>query len=612
VCSAIPLRSLSKGHSGARWRESRREGTQAGTPLALLIGSDTGTAVELGARVRANLESRNYEVTVMELDEVDLSSLSEFKLAMVLCSTAGEGDMPGNATGFWEAVNAPDLDPQCLAGLEFSVFGLGDRGYKHFNFAAKEVERRMTELGAVKTQECGLGDDQDADKYETAWEEWYPEWIKVNKAPAAKDEHLIPAPMFELEELPAGSYDYQVVKAPGTTKMVMTRNTRLTPKDYDRDIRHLQFDLGDTNFSYLLGDALSLYPHNNPELVAGFLDFYHLQPEDLWQVSAVKEVDKRRASAYRRPLTTRQIFTEIVDLFGRPTRSFYKQLAKFAVDPKEKAELDLLVSDSDDGKAAYLKLVEETYTFADVLQRFRSAKPPMEHLLSLVPCIKPRLYTIASSQRFHNTMVELMIVINDWTTPSGKHQIGTSTDYVRLLEHDGDKPMDIWCGLTSGSFHFPTDRTTPMVMTGLGTGLAPFRAFAQEWDFWNQQGQQTGDMWLFYGCRQRAKDFCFATELEDWERRKLITHLRPACSRDQKEKIYVQTRMQEPGCGEDLYDALVTKKGYFYLCGQAGQLEIDIQSAIKKAIKTGGHSDEETEAIFGTMVEEGRYNLELY
>ena len=40
----------------------------------------------------------------------------------------------------------------------------------------------------------------------------------------------------------------------------------------------------------------------------------------------------------------------------------------------------------------------------------------------------------------------------------------------------------------------------------------------------------------------------------------------------------------------------------FYLCGQAGQLEIDIQSAVKKAIKTGGHSDEETEAIFGTMV----------
>ena len=49
-----------------------------------------------------------------------------------------------------------------------------------------------------------------------------------------------------------------------------------------------------------------------------------------------------------------------MDIFGRPTRSFYKQLAKFAVDPTEKAELDLLVSDSDEGKAAYLKLVEET------------------------------------------------------------------------------------------------------------------------------------------------------------------------------------------------------------------------------------------------------------
>ena len=39
------------------------------------LGSDTGTAIELGARVRANLESRNYEVTVMELDEVRRASL---------------------------------------------------------------------------------------------------------------------------------------------------------------------------------------------------------------------------------------------------------------------------------------------------------------------------------------------------------------------------------------------------------------------------------------------------------------------------------------------------------------------------------------------------------
>lgn len=36
------------------------------------------------------------------------------------------------------------------------------------------------------------------------------------------------------------------------------------------------------------------------------------------------------------------------------------------------------------------------------------------------------------------------------------------------------------CGLTSGSFNFPEDRRTPMIMSGLGTGLAPFRAFAQE------------------------------------------------------------------------------------------------------------------------------------
>jgi len=117
-------------------------------------------------------------------------------------------------------------------------------------------------------------------------------------------------------------------------------------------------------------------------------------------------------------------------------------------------------------------------------------------------------------------------------------------------------------------------------------------------------------MWLFYGCRNQAKDYCFADELADWETRGLITHLRPAFSRDQKEKIYVQTRMSQVSL--ELYDDLVTKKGYFYLCGQAGQLEIDVQNAIKKAIKVHGATDEEVEAEFAKMVDEGRYNLELY
>ena len=124
-----------------------------------------------------------------------------------------------------------------------------------------------------------------------------------------------------------------------------------------------------------------------------------------------------------------------MDILGRPNKHFYKNLARFATDEAEKAELQLLVTDSEEGKAAYKALADETVTYVDILQKFKSAHPPLEHLISMIPAVKPRLYSIASSPRFMPDHVELMIVINDWVTPSmngdwSNPRIGLNTDYI--------------------------------------------------------------------------------------------------------------------------------------------------------------------------------------
>merc|ERR1719447_2420247 len=116
---------------------------------------------------------------------------------------------------------------------------------------------------------------------------------------------------------------------------------------------------------------------------------------------------------------------------------------------------------------------------------------------------------------------------------------------------------------------------TPMLMAGLGTGLAPFRAFAQERRWMQEvQGKETGPMWLFYGCRYKAKEYVFGDELESLAKEGIITELRPAFSRDQKEKIYVQNRITE--AGSRIYEDMIEKSGYFYICGQAGETETSI------------------------------------
>ena len=90
-----------------------------------------------------------------------------------------------------------------------------------------------------------------------------------------------------------------------------------------------------------------------------------------------------------------------------------------------------------------------------------------------------------------------------------------------------------------------------------------------------------------------------------------MTELLPAFSRDQKQKIYVQHRMLENK--DKLYVDLVQKEGFFYLCGQAGQLEVDVRNALVKTIESGtGCSNEEAKQKFQELDEQGRYCLELY
>merc|ERR1719199_2251924 len=112
--------------------------------------------------------------------------------------------------------------------MKHSTFALGDRGYRHFNSAGKAVDNKLVELGSQRMQEVGLGDDQDDDKYDTAYEEWLPEFWKIQNAPEPKDDHLIPEPSFKLNELPARDWTYKQTMPPGTKMITLEENRRIT------------------------------------------------------------------------------------------------------------------------------------------------------------------------------------------------------------------------------------------------------------------------------------------------------------------------------------------------------------------------------------------------
>jgi pyruvate dehydrogenase (NADP+) len=601
-----------------KWLEERYKpkllGAEGSTPLSILVGSDTGTTTELSVRMADLCRDRNFNVTLLDLDEVSPEMLQSMENVVIMCSTAGEGDMPATAHSFWENISAAELPADYLANTNISVFGLGDTGYRHFNQAAKDIQSRLVALGAKESIPLGLGNDKDDDKYETAFSAWLPEFWKFQNAPESEAEKHIPETIIKME--PVANPDqvrYLPIQPPKTKMLTLEKNVRITPSDYNRCIRHLVFDVEGKDFSYLLGDALTVYPDNDPAKIIEFLEWYGADTKTVFEISGLKKLDPRRAASFKHPMTTTQLFNEVVDILGRPNKNFYKQLRKFATESGDIAALDAILDESAEGAAKYAEMTAETVTYAEVLQKFPSAKPSVEHLVSLIPCIKPRLYSIASSQRLVNDKVELVIVILDWKTPSGKVQRGLSTNYIDRIATDrlGAKATyEVPCSVTPGTFKFPTSLMQPYVMTGLGTGLAPFRAFIQERAYFKRKGEECGPMWLFYGCRYKAKDYIFGDELEAYHKEGVLTELRPAFSRDQKEKIYVQHRMRE--VKDRLYEDLIAKNGYFYLCGQAGQLERDVRSALTDAFANGQLSAEEASKKFEEFDASGRYCTELY
>merc|ERR1712098_367133 len=101
----------------------------------------------------------------------------------------------------------------------------------------------------------------------------------------------------------------------------------------------------------------------------------------------------------------------------------------------------------------------------------------------------------------------------------------------------------------------PEDHSQPVLLSGLGTGLAPLRAFIQDRVYAKGQGENVGDMTLYFGARHEKTEFSYQEEFEEYQARGILTNIRTAWSRDQAHKIYVQDKIREDP--ELVYHALI-------------------------------------------------------
>ncbi|OGE51613.1 hypothetical protein PENARI_c013G05359 [Penicillium arizonense] len=378
-------------------------------------------------------------------------------------------------------------------------------------------------------------------------------------------------------------------------------NRRLTPTTYDRNIFHIEFDLGNTGLKYDIGEALGVHAENDPADINKFIEFYGLDPD------AVVEVPSREDPAVLENRTVYQALIQNVDIYGRPPKRFYEALAEFATDEKEKKDLQTL--GGPDGATEFKRRAEvDTITFADVLLEYPSAHPDFHEIVRIVGPLKRREYSIASCQKVTPTTVALMIVAVNWTDPSGRDRFGLATRYLSRLR--AGSPITV--SVKSSVMKLPPKSTQPIIMAGLGTGLAPFRAFVQHRALEKAQGKEIGSVLLYMGSRHQREEYCYGEEWEAYQEAGVITLLGAAFSRDQPEKIYIQDRMRQSL--PEIIQAYIREEGAFYLCGPTWPVP-DVTAVLEEAIATEAKNTGkkvDTRKEIEKLKDEERYVLEVY
>lgn len=379
-------------------------------------------------------------------------------------------------------------------------------------------------------------------------------------------------------------------------------NKRLTPAEYSRNIFHIEFDITGTGLTYDIGEALGIHGKNNEKAVEDFLEFYGVEGETL-----IEKTHKEDPTLLE-SRSARQILTENVDFLGKPPKRFYESLTPYAEDKAEREALEKLASPA--GAEDLKKRQDVDFcSYWDILEEFPSARPPFEVLVCLISPLKRREYSIASSQKMHPNAVHLLIVVVDWVDPRGRSRFGHCSKYLSDLSI-GD---ELVVSVKPSVMKLPKLTEEPIVMSGLGTGLAPFKAFIEE-KIWQQaQGHQIGEIYLFMGSRHKKEEYLYGELWEAYMDAGVLTHIGAAFSRDQPEKIYIQDKIRSTI--EELTDAIVTKHGSFYLCGPTWPVP-DITACLEDIVQNGakreGKTIEDVAKVVEDMKEDGRYILEVY
>eukprot|EP00956_Cyclotella_meneghiniana_P000944 scaffold1128_cov25-Cyclotella_meneghiniana.AAC.3 len=522
------MQVLATRAAGYKSFSSKEEAT-----VKVLFASETGTAEKLA---RDFADACTLASGADSLNDVDVDDIDGFTTVFFV-ATCGQGEMPQNAKPFYKML--ADRTEPFQEGTKFSVMGLGDSSYYFFCKAAHGIEKEMLRLGAESLTSLGLGDDSAQDGFGEGLHAWLDDiWPALDLSQPNEVPHILPvdlklskrAILKDEEDQDALAQYFEFV---GSTNLCISDIKQLSEEGHNRDFISFTFDIGD-KLSYELGDSLEIFPVNDPARVAEFLHSYSSDFDERTQLATFEEDESVR---------------------------------KLMLDKKN---LGTLAS-------------KKGVTYADLLVEYKSAHPPIAALLSMIPLMKSRAYSITSSPTATPNKIELCILIDTWWCEEGM-KYGLTCDMMRKL-CVGDS---IRCRVKPGSME-PPRHDQPVVCVGIGSGISPHLSFLRDRVHAAENGIVVAPFSLYFGNRFEKREFLYRTELESivakhgsWFK------LHTAFSRDTAgKKVYVQDLV---AVQKDAYCNLVESPGMLYICGNRN-LPKPLMESLKKSFALGMKPD---------------------
>ncbi|MER1291974.1 assimilatory sulfite reductase (NADPH) flavoprotein subunit [Bacillus sp. C1(2022)] len=541
--------------------------------VTILFGSQTGNAQGLAENAAKTLTERGFQVTVSSMSDFKPNQLKKLKNLLIVVSTHGEGDPPDNALSFHEFLHgrrAPKLDD-----LRYSVLALGDTSYEFFCQTGKEFDQRLGELGGTRLHprvDCDLDYDEPA----AAWLDGV-----ISSLNEGQEQGASAAPAQTAAPQAAGGVTVYSRKNPFRAEVL--ENLNLNGRGSNKETRHLELSLEGSGLTYEPGDALGIFPENDPELVDMLLK------ELKWDPNAAVAVDQGENLSLKEALTS---YYEITVL----TKKFIQQAAEIIENEKLR---ELAAPENADQLKAYIAGRD----LIDFVRDFGPLAAAPQEFVSILRKIPPRLYSIASSFAANPDEVHLTIGAVRYNAHGRDRKGVCSVLCAERLQPGDTLPVFIQ---PNKNFKLPENPETPIIMVGPGTGVAPFRSFMQE----REETGASGKSWMFFGDQHFVTDFLYQTEWQKWLSEGVLTKMDVAFSRDTEEKVYVQHRMLEHS--KELFEWL-EEGAAFYVCGDKNNMAKDVQNALHEIIeKEGGKSREEAEAYLAEMKKQKRYQRDVY